>query len=86
MPGRVLWNEIDDPRVTAVDVADVSRLVEDSLATKFFEPHFDMATDSEQATCWRWPRRVTAVQQQLDLQPARPHEARPRVEDAQGLA
>jgi hypothetical protein len=46
--GRVLWDEIDAPPVTAEHVRTVEEIVEDSLDRGFFTPAFELATDAEQ--------------------------------------
>jgi hypothetical protein len=46
--GRVLWDEIDSPPVTAEHVRTVEEIVEDSLDRGFFAPAFELATDAEQ--------------------------------------
>ena len=46
--GRVLWDEIDSPPVTAEHVRIVEEIVEDSLDRGFFAPAFELATDAEQ--------------------------------------
>ncbi len=46
--GRVLWDEIDDPPITAEHVRTVEEIVDDSLDRGFFGPAFELATDAEQ--------------------------------------
>jgi hypothetical protein len=46
--GRVLWDEIDDPPITAEHVGTVEEIVDDSLDRGFFGPAFELATDAEQ--------------------------------------
>lgn len=46
--GRVLWDEVEDPPITAEHVHRVGRLVSDQLAADFFEPYFKLATDAQQ--------------------------------------
>ncbi|MGD0454575.1 MAG: ATP-binding protein [Solirubrobacteraceae bacterium] len=46
--GRVLWDEIDDPPITAEHVHIVEEIVDDSLDRGFFGPAFELATDAEQ--------------------------------------
>ncbi len=46
--GRVLWDEIDTPPITAEHVRDVEEIVNDSLDRGFFGPAFQLATDAEQ--------------------------------------
>jgi hypothetical protein len=44
----VLWDEIDDPPITAEHVHTVEQIVDDSLDRGFFGPAFELATDAEQ--------------------------------------
>jgi hypothetical protein len=46
--GRVLWDEIDSPPITAEHVSVVEEIVDDSLERGFFAPAFELATDAEQ--------------------------------------
>jgi hypothetical protein len=46
--GRVLWDEIDTPPITAEHVRAVEEIVNDSLDRGFFGPAFELATDAEQ--------------------------------------
>jgi hypothetical protein len=46
--GRVLWDEIDTPPITAEHVQAVEEIVNDSLDRGFFGPAFELATDAEQ--------------------------------------
>jgi len=46
--GRVLWDEIDTPPITAAHVRAVEVIVDDSLDRGFFGPAFELATDAEQ--------------------------------------
>jgi hypothetical protein len=46
--GRVLWDEIDTPPITAEHVRVVEEIVDDSLERGFFAPAFELATDAEQ--------------------------------------
>ena len=46
--GRVLWNEVEEAPVTVGVVEDTHDLVTAALATEFFEPQFDLATNNEQ--------------------------------------
>jgi len=44
----VLWDEIDEPPITAAHVGVVHEIVEDNLDRGFFGPAFELATDAEQ--------------------------------------
>ncbi len=46
--GRELWNQAESSPLEMADVDTVREIVTDSLATSFFGPRFDMATDAEQ--------------------------------------
>lgn len=46
--GRVLWDEIDTPPITAEHVQAVEEIVDDSLDRGFFGPAFELATYAEQ--------------------------------------
>jgi hypothetical protein len=46
--GRVLWDEIDEPPITAEHVRTVNEIVKDNLDRSFFSPAFELATDAEQ--------------------------------------
>jgi hypothetical protein len=46
--GRVLWDEIDTPPITAEHVGVVEEIVDDNLDRGFFAPAFELATDAEQ--------------------------------------
>ncbi len=46
--GRVLWDEIDTPPITAEHVRAVEEIVNDNLDRGFFGPAFELATDAEQ--------------------------------------
>lgn len=46
--GRALWDEVEADPIALGDVRQVHEIVQDSLDTTFFGPHFDLATDAEQ--------------------------------------
>jgi hypothetical protein len=46
--GRVLWNEVEAAPVSRAEVEGIHDLVTAALATEFFEPQFELATNREQ--------------------------------------
>jgi hypothetical protein len=46
--GRIVWNEAERSPITSADVIGVREIVTDQLASDFFSPQFEIASDAEQ--------------------------------------
>jgi hypothetical protein len=78
--GLELWNYAEATPITTDDVDTVRELVSDTLASSFFGPRFDLATDAEQ--------RYLAAMASLDVPPYRSAEVANRygAKDQRGVS